>query len=123
MTLTMTKRVLITVLVIFVGLIVFLQNSGVVASQTTRDSLGSVLVMGLGLFGLAWNPRRNWPWALIIFLVGKTDLIENQQWPMFEAHTPWEYVWPVFVILIGCQVLISRRKSTKRPADVSGKQS
>jgi hypothetical protein len=29
---------------------------------------------------------------------------------MFEQHTPWEFVWPVFLIIIGLYLMLKRGK-------------
>ncbi len=97
------------VIVILLGVTALLQNSGVIADQRLKDSIGSGLVMSIGIALFVWR-RRYWAWASILFLVGLTDLVENQQWPQLEQHTPWEYVWPAFVIIIGLHLLLNRKK-------------
>lgn len=100
-------RYFLGVLVILLGVTLLLQNTGVIADQNVKDSIGSGLVMAVGVALFVWK-RTAWVWASIIFLVGLTDLVENQQWPMFEQHTPWEFVWPVFVIIIGVYLMLKR---------------
>lgn len=98
--------------VILIGVTFFLQSTGVITDQKVKDSIGSGLIMAIGIALLVWKPRA-WLWPSILFLVGVTDLVENQQWPRFEEHTPWEYVWPIFIILIGLHLLLKRGKKAQ----------
>lgn len=102
-------RYFIGTLIILLGVSALLQSSGVITDQATKDTIGSGLVVAIGAALLVWK-RSTWPWAAIIMIVGLTDYVENQQWPMFEEHTPWEYVWPLFVIIIGLYLLTNRRR-------------
>lgn len=102
-------RYFLGILVILFGITIFLQSSGIIADQNMKDAIGSGLVMAIGIALFVWK-RQTWAWASIIFLVGLTDLVENQQWTQFEQHTPWEYVWPVFIIIIGLHLILSRQR-------------
>lgn len=102
-------RYFLGVLVILLGTSLLLQNTGVITDQTVKDSIGSGLIMAVGVALFVWK-RKAWAWAAIIFLVGLTDLVENQQWPMFKDRTPWEFVWPVFLIIIGVHLMLRRGK-------------
>ena len=104
-------RYFIGVIIVLVGVTALLQTSGIIVDPNIKDSVGSGLIMAVGLALFIWK-RQAWVWALIIFLVGLTDLVENQQWPVFEKHTPWEYVWPVLVIIFGVHLILKRDQKT-----------
>ncbi|MBI5467326.1 MAG: hypothetical protein HY975_03915 [Candidatus Kerfeldbacteria bacterium] len=106
-------RYFIGALIILLGVSVLLQSSGIITDQATKDTIGSGLIVAIGVALLIWK-RSAWPWAAIIIIVGLTDFVENQQWPMFEEHTPWEYIWPVFIILVGLRLFLNRGRNAIR---------
>lgn len=102
-------RNFIGTLIMLLGVTLFLQSSGIIDNQWTKDTIGSALIVAIGIIIFVWK-RQAWAWALILALVGVTDFVENQQWPLFEKHTPWEYIWPVLVIVVGLHILLNRRQ-------------
>ncbi len=74
-------------------------------------AMGSWLVVAIGVGLFIWR-RRYWAWASVLVIVGLTDFVEDQQWKRFEEHTPWEYVWPLFVIILAVHLLRKRAKKS-----------
>jgi hypothetical protein len=48
-------RYFLGVLVILIGVSLLLQNTGVIADQTVKDSIGSGLVMAIGVALFVWK--------------------------------------------------------------------
>lgn len=110
----MTKRQLFGLIIILMGISLALQSGGWIQDQIVKDSIGSGLVVAIGMVLFLWR-RRAWPWAVILVIVGATDFVENQQWAMFEEHTPWEYVWPAFLIVFGVWLMTRQGKTPLPP--------
>lgn len=102
-------RKLIGLLVVLFGVAFLLDAMDVASFDTVGAYVIPSIIMLAGLLALRNNPRA-WGGPLIIVLIGLTMLAEDLQW--FDK-SPWTFVWPLFVIIVGLQIILGRWQGPK----------
>ncbi len=103
-------------LVIVVGVLLLMRNSGFVALDigTIFRTYWPVLLIILGLNAFPDRRSGSWTGGTILVAVGLLFLGRNLAWWSFEAALFWKLFWPALLILIGLQLLFRRPWEERR---------
>src|SRR5690606_16186552 len=112
-----TKRYGFGLVVLLVGIVLLLDNFGVIPYEV-RDVIFRWPMIFV-LIGLINVINREWTSALILFLIGAFFLLPTLS-EHFSYHSLWR-LWPALLILAGVGILKGRRSSGCQRIQCSGR--
>ncbi len=102
-------RTIMGFLLVLLGLAFFLDTANVASFDNVSKYFWPIVVMVVGVLVYLKNPK-SWVGPAIIFFIGLTMLAESMQW---TEQSPWTYVWPVFIVIAGLNILFKKGHDQK----------